>query len=257
LDGARGGLALVVVVNHVAQAFGCNIFAGAAYGAVLIFFTMSGFVLARAYDGRPAAFCVRRVVRLWPLYAVCVMVGYAAVGTRPGVAELLWYPLAGFNESPHIDLPAWSLYFEAWATPFLPILFAIAQRNRTAGLLSPLLVICLSHYDVRLYYGVFFAAGIAASHFAARLPERIPQPVIWLGKVSFSLYLTHALVFKAAFAAGGPWVVAGSVPAAMAIAWLAYETVERPAIWASRAAGRQTTRLAAALTGLLAKWQTA
>ena len=63
---------------------------------VMAFFAMSGFVLARAYDGRPLAFVVRRVIRLWPLYAVCMVVGYAIIPHRlPSAAVMVWYPLLG------------------------------------------------------------------------------------------------------------------------------------------------------------------
>ncbi len=86
LDGLRGVAALAVVFGHLFWPF--NLFLAHTYLAVDLFFLMSGFVLAATYERRLAAgwgagkFAVVRLRRLWPLYALGLVVGlgfYAAV----------------------------------------------------------------------------------------------------------------------------------------------------------------------------------
>ena len=72
LDGLRGALALVVVLNHVLVVGWHNYAIDAAgHAAVLVFFWMSGLVLTRAWDGEFRAFLIRRTIRLAPVYVLC------------------------------------------------------------------------------------------------------------------------------------------------------------------------------------------
>ena len=85
LDGVRGIAALAVMMFHIAwwPHFGRPF--PSAYLAVDLFFALSGFVVAHAYSPRlsqgmsPWGFLRLRVVRLWPLYALGLAVGVAAV----------------------------------------------------------------------------------------------------------------------------------------------------------------------------------
>jgi peptidoglycan/LPS O-acetylase OafA/YrhL len=76
---------------------------------------------------------------------------------------------------------------------------------------------------------LFMAAGVAASTFPLRLPQDVPAPLLWLGRVSYSLYLSHAVVL----AALGPLGVVLVLPVAWALWW----AVERPSILWSRRVG--------------------
>lgn len=73
-DGLRGVAALLVVSRHVGPYFGPLSFPE-TYLAVDLFFLLSGFVIANAYDARLAAggfvrdFFKIRMIRLYPLYA--------------------------------------------------------------------------------------------------------------------------------------------------------------------------------------------
>jgi len=63
LDGLRGVLALVVAIYHLLSGAGDETLVLVANLSVFCFFLMSGYVLSIGYDGNPAAFLVRRVVR--------------------------------------------------------------------------------------------------------------------------------------------------------------------------------------------------
>jgi peptidoglycan/LPS O-acetylase OafA/YrhL len=138
LDGLRGVAAIVVVCFHLSffkwiptPTFG--------YLAVDLFFALSGFVIARAYDPRFASgrltfrgFMVRRLVRLFPLYVAGFTIGLTiAVRTEMLFPTVSWAhfwltaltnlfllptpflsnDIAGLFPS---DPPAWSLFLELW-----------------------------------------------------------------------------------------------------------------------------------------------
>jgi peptidoglycan/LPS O-acetylase OafA/YrhL len=79
LDGLRGIAALAVVFYHLPGPL--HVLAPRGYLAVDLFFLMSGFVVAGAYEDRLAdgmsawAFLLVRLKRLWPLYALGVVLG--------------------------------------------------------------------------------------------------------------------------------------------------------------------------------------
>jgi peptidoglycan/LPS O-acetylase OafA/YrhL len=137
LDGVRGIAALAVMMFHIAWWPGFGRPFPSAYLAVDLFFALSGFVVAHAYSPRLSqglsalAFLRVRVVRLWPLYALGLAVGVAAVvGLRlahdqsvntAGVAKhlgfhLLFLPLliggAMSGQLFPFNGPSWSLSFE-------------------------------------------------------------------------------------------------------------------------------------------------
>ena len=139
LDGMRGVAAIAVVTGHAVHA------AGELYPqwqrlrpmgtplAVDFFFCLSGFVIAYAYDARfrggmpVAEFVRRRLIRLYPMIALSVAIEIALklvndvfISHSPpghdllmGVASWGLVPLGLlFNESPYINVPMWSLFFE-------------------------------------------------------------------------------------------------------------------------------------------------
>src|ERR1700679_590520 len=100
IDGLRGLLAVVVLAWHVCSPFGAAwmlVFANVAVG---LFFVLSGYVLTRGWDGRIGVFLVRRFLRLWPVYALCLGVCYLLAGVHPVWSEFAWYPLIGPNDKP-------------------------------------------------------------------------------------------------------------------------------------------------------------
>lgn len=96
LNAVRGLAAIAVVALHTVPV---SVWwrPVAAYRAVDVFFILSGFVLAHAYDNKFAAkmtfrqFMAIRLIRLWPLYAlgVAMSVLVLVAGTRVGM-HLAW-----------------------------------------------------------------------------------------------------------------------------------------------------------------------
>jgi peptidoglycan/LPS O-acetylase OafA/YrhL len=238
VDGLRGMLALVVVVWHIGGPLGASWLLIPADVAVAIFFVLSGYVLTRGWNGRFGVFLARRFVRLWPVYALCLGAGYFIAGIHPVWSEFLWYPLIDANAKPFIDPPIWSLFLEAWAMPFMPLIVWAGSGAimRAAFCMLALLLAALA--VPQLSVGALFVAGafLARSHYRSRFFESaIPQ---WFGRISYSLYLTHWLALALATRAYGPWGAIAALPAVFVVAWLVWWGVERPSIWASRRVGR-------------------
>ncbi len=92
LDGLRGVAALFVAMRHTAFFHSLGIPGG--YLAVDLFFVLSGFVIAHAYEARlerglsTARFLMLRYLRLWPVYALGAALGLGAA-LLPGVGPRL------------------------------------------------------------------------------------------------------------------------------------------------------------------------
>lgn len=129
LEAVRGAAAFLVAWYHVGFLSGgresASILFDEAYLAVDLFFLLSGFVLARTYEGKmPSAmvFTRLRIARLWMPIAVGVGVGaiYFALRDVPLgyflvqlVAGLLILPVIGWRFA--FNPPAWSILFEVIA----------------------------------------------------------------------------------------------------------------------------------------------
>ena len=136
LDGIRGVAALFVVDVHVFDFFG--VYFSRSYLAVDVFFLLSGFVIAHAYDARLAArsltaraFMGIRIARLYPMYllsaALCalILVGKLAADSTADPRSLhdavfasalgliaLPFSLPGNPYLFPLNHPHWSLFFE-------------------------------------------------------------------------------------------------------------------------------------------------
>jgi peptidoglycan/LPS O-acetylase OafA/YrhL len=132
LDGIRGVAALLVVMRHTLPFFGKVSFQE-TYLAVDIFFLLSGYVIANAYEDRLRTgamsfqrFSWIRLVRIYPLYlaALAVMSVVIALGYAPeeatGAGALMLLALLllpSFRSASPVGLypldgPSWSLFFE-------------------------------------------------------------------------------------------------------------------------------------------------
>jgi peptidoglycan/LPS O-acetylase OafA/YrhL len=175
LDGLRGLAALAVVVLHVWMYTDANrrdhsVLVDAVIGelrvAVVAFFVLSGFLLARpwvqaARGERPAprlgTFAMRRLARVVPAYWVAVAGSFLLLnGTGHGRATapetLPLFVLFLHNLFPEtrgkLDPPMWSLCVEVTFYAVLPligwlIVRAARRRARTAAVRGPLLVCAL------------------------------------------------------------------------------------------------------------------
>jgi peptidoglycan/LPS O-acetylase OafA/YrhL len=120
LDALRGIAALVVVFDHFPALDDVRVIER-GYLAVDFFFLLSGFVMARTYDGRLGlSFLKARWWRLWPMMAAGTVLGAVAFGAT---AEQLTFALlllpwfGGLMVSP-LNVPAWSITFELLANAF-------------------------------------------------------------------------------------------------------------------------------------------
>jgi peptidoglycan/LPS O-acetylase OafA/YrhL len=88
LDGARGVAALLVLVSHSANAalLPPALGAGAGHVGVILFFLLSGFLMAYLYADRPftganiATYARHRIGRVVPLFLVVVLASWALAG---------------------------------------------------------------------------------------------------------------------------------------------------------------------------------
>ncbi len=151
LDAIRGVAALIVVCLHEFEAFTGIPRPYSGHLAVDLFFLLSGFVVASAYDKRLAAgmplmaFIKLRIVRLYPLYFVGFAIGLVKVlvqlkvGVRPPPLDdfgwTVWLEMAmlptpmtmGWAYDPpyFLNPPAWSLFFEL----MINVLYAAFHRH--------------------------------------------------------------------------------------------------------------------------------
>jgi peptidoglycan/LPS O-acetylase OafA/YrhL len=136
LDGMRGIAALFILTRHTGNFWGFWLFK--SYLAVDLFFILSGFVIAHAYEQKlmhgvitNRQFVLIRLIRLYPVYALSLVLASAlafavGVGTveasqltawQIGMAialSLLFLPscIPGVPTLFPLNDPAWSLFFE-------------------------------------------------------------------------------------------------------------------------------------------------
>lgn len=158
LDGLRGLAALLVVYHHQHLA-GINDAPGGAYLAVDLFFLMSGFVIAHAYEERlrtgmtPLTFMRLRLIRLYPLYilgsaiglTIAVAFGRLSAFHSANALELVRAVVSAIALTPYFtpDLsvvafplngPAWSLFFELVINLIYAVV-AVKLSTRTLGVI--------------------------------------------------------------------------------------------------------------------------
>jgi peptidoglycan/LPS O-acetylase OafA/YrhL len=206
----RGVAAIAVVIWHAIFMFGWRPASG--YLAVDLFFVLSGFVIAHAYDGRLAAgmsvgdFMRRRLIRLWPLYLLGLGVTTAAILASFAIGvQTNWTPgtLAPAVVFSAFYLPTWTgdlssgffpLNFPAWSLCLellINLLFVLTWRRLTVPVLIGVLAVAgLGVIAVSIKFGslnvgytwanaiggvprVFF--GFTAGVLLARLGERLPR----------------------------------------------------------------------------------
>jgi|JI7StandDraft_1071085.scaffolds.fasta_scaffold00590_14 peptidoglycan/LPS O-acetylase OafA/YrhL len=183
LDGLRGLGAILVLFGHTIQYWGPF---SAPSGAVIVdlFFLLSGFVIAYAYEPRFAAgmrvseFMTHRVVRLYPLYFLGTMLGFVGLCAmtigdadsleRTGQYSIQLIPQLFMLPAPDVmgnvklyslNSPAWTLFFEL----FVNIVYVMAFRwLRDTRVLIGLVVACA----LFLVFTVFYVGTIdVGSHW--------------------------------------------------------------------------------------------
>jgi len=199
---------------------------GAGYEAVLLFFILSGFVLALpATDGRPQSyttFLVRRVFRIYVPYLAALLVSVAGAYWLHGlVTSSDWFHRAwsipvswnlvlkhvlflGVYDSFQYDPPIWSLIYEMRISLYFPILCAVALRLKKLPLMlltialifAPSVLLRLSpalaqwQIGETLHYTAFFTFGI----YLAKEREHVAVWLRGLSRWSRALLLLASLI---------------------------------------------------------------
>lgn len=212
LDALRGAGAIAVMAGHAGIVLNAYM-PPFMYLAVDMFFVLSGFVLAHAYDRKFAAgmsvtvFLKARVARLYPIYLVGLVLGLVSVAFANthaltsarallsfffGLFALPSPPLERLGVLFPLNGPFWSLFFEFWVANLIFALFWRQLRGRLLALvvlMSAGILAGLGLYLGTLDFGwtwhqlpggfarvcFSFFAGVALSRFHAR---QIWQPAV-------------------------------------------------------------------------------
>lgn len=172
----RGVAAIVVVIAHVSHGTALS-----GYLAVDFFFLLSGFVISRAFEPKLrlgmgfGEFVMQRIIRLYPLFALGMLIGLAA---RFSVAMfdpmtaaqialsfalnifMLPSPATPLYSFP-INPPAWSLFFEFAVNLLFAATITRLKRRALVVIIAAsaaLLVWCAHHYGT-LNLGSFLSTS--------------------------------------------------------------------------------------------------
>jgi len=225
LDGLRGLAALMVVASH-ASGLGLNLIPGLAltgigkYG-VYLFFVLSAFLLTtqwlRAFEAERVdghylrRYLLRRVLRIYPLYALVLVIGLALAPRGLGVpldAAALWRHLRlQEGRGLYWSIPVEFLYYLcipplAWLLsrpwPYVVRLFALVGLLATASLVYPAALTPANSSALGYYLSVFIS-GSAAAWFAL---DRENKPLhywsVFDALAVLSILLSIPQVFQAA-----------------------------------------------------------
>ena len=231
LDGLRGVAAVCVAIYHLgAWPRGLTTPLPQAGLAVDMFFVMSGFVLAHAYQARFDAgmstwrFIGTRIIRLWPLYLLGVAIKLSAIGmlwVEQGYSSLrniavsllfalflLPTPAAwSVDGLPYpFDTPAWSLFYEVGVNLVWVVLL---RRSRPLVLAA----ICA------VGGAVLLASGGVTESFAGGAPRVAFS--FFAGILSYLAWRRWPASWRA-----GPWLA----PAALALAVASFAAPVSPAL---------------------------
>lgn len=213
------------------------------YLAVDLFFILSGFVIAHAYEARLREgmplrdFLIRRAIRLWPMLAVGAVIAMVLHGGHLGMLVLMPQPAAPTFLFP-ANPPLWSLLFELFAY----VAFALwAPRLRDRWLALVVLAAAIALATFTFVPGLPFTGQLKdfGSHWALVVPglariafgfgmgvllhrwhrHRAAPPQVTM--LAWLLPLALAGIFMAVPHHGGGWALVAILLALPLIAWLA------------------------------------
>jgi peptidoglycan/LPS O-acetylase OafA/YrhL len=160
LDGIRGMVAIFVLTRHTDSFW--NFVLSRSYLGVDIFFVLSGFVIASAYEGKlqsgamsKGRFALIRIIRLYPVYLLGMILGHAVATTGAhlngdakygSLAEVgvsfalsLFFLPSHAGDSPVLfpgNGPCWSLFYEL----IVNFLYALFRPVLNTPVLTAILV---------------------------------------------------------------------------------------------------------------------
>jgi peptidoglycan/LPS O-acetylase OafA/YrhL len=196
LDGLRGIAALCVVVYHYGLFKNLSWLNG-AWASVDLFFLLSGFVIAHAYENKilqgmgQVSFYLARLIRLYPMYLIGLTLGLLAAvvsSTSPVHAEkmtnawllgMFWIPTWKTDIWPvgthsivgpsfPLNVPSWSLFFELCANA----VFYFYVRMRKPKLVFVVFLLLLPAYiSISLLIPGVFNQGHSVDGFLFGFPR--------------------------------------------------------------------------------------
>ena len=228
LDGIRGVAALLVLTRHTDAFWNFEIYR--AYLAVDLFFVLSGFVIASAYDRRlrdgvlsVGGFMLVRLIRLYPMFLLSLVLAVFAWSASDKPAPMfggsLWLAATMtalfLPTPPHRDAilfplngPYWSLFFELLAN----LGYALFHRVlSTRVLLGVLLVSAAVMARMALRMGTL-DAGFSFTETSLLLGVSRAVFGIAFGVL---LFRSAGALSKIARHAGSPWLAFAAVSAVM------------------------------------------
>jgi peptidoglycan/LPS O-acetylase OafA/YrhL len=143
---------------------------------------------------------------------------------------------------------------EAWAMPLMPLIIW-SGRSTIRAILAVSVIIAAARFNLNVIYFTTFIAGsyFATSSFRVDFLERpLPQ---WLGRISYSLYLTHCVAYRAVdhFLAS-PITPLLLIPACLVTAQTVWFLVENPSIQASRRVAKALAQANVAVLGVVRRY---
>ena len=213
LDGLGLGAALTVFVSHyaVSRISGGLFWQVSAYGriAVLVFFVLSGFIIAWVIETRERSledYALSRAARLYsviiPAFVITAALDYFGQASDPKLYGLIWsrsgeHPILGFALSavflgqswavdtlPSLNVPFWSLNYEAWyyvlfgASMFLQGPYRIAALSVAALLAGPKILALLP----------VWLMGVAAWRWRDALPRQFGGSLAVISLTAFIVF---------------------------------------------------------------------
>ena len=217
LDSLRGVCALAVALFHypVVSDVSADAFVRNAYLFVDFFFVLSGFVIAKAYEGRLAepgatpAFLIKRIGRVWPLHVVMLGVfvtvsalkGEVGADPRHSVpaifSNLALIHSLGIHKELSWNAPSWSISVEAFLYVAFVILARVPKQVWTYGALvllslAVLLWVAPSGMESTYDFGVF--RGLAGFFTGCLVSRLRPRPLGSVGEVAVVLGVLAFLI---------------------------------------------------------------
>lgn len=203
LDALRFGAALTVFFSHYAtgRISGGLFWHFTDYGrtAVLVFFVLSGFIIAWVSEVRERTleeYSLSRIARLYsviiPAFIVTAALDFLGKEIDPRLYGPEWghttaHPVIGYALSavflgeswtirtlPGLDVPYWSLNYEAWYYVLFATVTFLQGRRRTAALI---LAALLAGPRILLLLPVWLM-GVAAWRWRARLRPPLAGPLV-------------------------------------------------------------------------------
>jgi peptidoglycan/LPS O-acetylase OafA/YrhL len=122
--------------------------------------------------------------------------------------------------------------FSAWYLPVFAVAGVVAVYTRLKDFSYP-----IQHYSWAVFYFFLMWGGLCFPQWIERVPAALRRGLLWLGMISYSLYLIHYPLF---LAAGAAWTAAfGHKPISflvplgasfllLPIAWIVYRFTEVP-----------------------------